>query len=80
MRVHNFIVDFRENTKKTTVIEEIEQEVFDDDVRRFLAVHPNVDDSGVHRGEEDERLDAEGNPLARGRPYKAELEFIKFWH
>ena len=35
MRLHNFIVDFQENTQETTVIEEMEREVFDDDVRRF---------------------------------------------
>ena len=51
MRLHDFIVDFRENTKESTIMEEIEGEVFDDDVRSFLAVHPNVDDSGVYGGE-----------------------------
>ena len=51
MHLHNFIVDFRENTKESTITEEIEREVFDDDVRSFLAVHPNVDDSGVYGGE-----------------------------
>jgi len=51
MRLHNFIVDFRENTRETTVMEVIEREVFDDDVRRFLAVQANVDESGVQGGE-----------------------------
>ena len=78
MRLHNFIVDFRENTRDTTIMEGIEREVFDDDVRRFLAVQPNVDESGVHGGDEDERLDAEGNPLTGGRPYKAEVESKNF--
>ena len=44
MRLHNFIVEFRENTKESTIMEEIERELFDDDVRHFLAVHLNVDD------------------------------------
>ena len=39
-----------------------------------MDVHPNVDDSGVHGGEEDERLDAEGSPLAGGWPFKVEVE------
>ena len=77
MRLHNFIVDFRENTKESTITEEIEREVFDDDVRRFLAVHPNVDDYGVHGGEEDEQFYAEGIPLTGGRPFKAEVESKK---
>ena len=55
-------------------MEAIEREVFDDDVRRFLAVHQSHEDSGVHGGEEDERLDAEGNSLVGGRPHKAEVE------
>ena len=78
MRLHNFIVDFRENTKESTIMEEIEREVFDDGVRRFLDVHPNVEDSGVHIGEEYERLDAEGSPLTGRRPFKAEVESKEF--
>lgn len=54
VRLHNFIVDFREENKETAMMVAIERGVFDDDVRRFLAVRQNHKDSGVHGGEEGE--------------------------
>ena len=78
MRLHNFIVEFREEMKETTLVEDIERELFSDDCRRFLAVHPTIDDGGVYGGEDDVRLDHNGNPLLGGRPWRAETESKNF--
>ena len=67
MRLHNFIVDFRE--ARRSVFDSAERPVFDDDCRRFLAIHPEVD-FGVHGGEQDIRLGADGSRLIGGRPTK----------
>lgn len=75
MRLHNFIVDFREEQRYG--LDTMEHSVFDDDCRRFLAIHPAVD-AGVHGGEEDDRLDVEGNKLVGGRPNKEESESNKY--
>jgi len=69
MRLHNFIVDFRE---KTNSPDNIDRGVFDDDCRRYLAVNPDIEEGGVHGGEEDTRQDANGNRLVGGRPSNAE--------
>lgn len=74
MRLHNFIVDFREETKVTSLVDEIDKEVFDEDCRRFLAVHPEIDNGGVHGGEDDDKLDKNGNVLLSGRPKKGESD------
>jgi len=69
MRLHNFIVDWREEKSATAMLSvETERSIFDEDHRRFMAAYPDFDDCGVHGGEEDIRLDSNGNPLAGGRP------------
>lgn len=72
MRLHNFIVDFREADKNNDDGAAMERDVFDDDCRRFLAVSPEIDEGGVHGGEQDICRDANGNRLVGGRPYKAD--------
>ncbi len=65
MRLHNFIVDWREE-KAAGAAEDLS--IFDDDHRRFMAAYPSIENVGVYGGEEDDRLDANGNRLAGGRP------------
>ncbi len=68
MRLHNFIVDWREENQssvRSTVCDE--REIFDEDHRQFMAAYPDID-FGVHGGEEDDRRDSNGLPLAGGRP------------
>ena len=55
MRLHNFIVDFREAIFLSTM-SPIDRDVFDEDCRRFLAVQSGVVRPGVHSGEEEVRL------------------------
>ena len=68
MRLHNFIVDFREEANG-----EADNSLFDEDCRKFLAVHPDVEANGVFGGEDEEKRDAQGNKLVGGRPRKNEL-------
>ncbi len=77
MHLHNFIVDFCEEMKDVTMSDVIEQELFCDDCRRFLAVNPDIDDGGVYGGEDDVRMDEDGNPITGGRLLKAESESKK---
>ena len=72
MRLHNFIVDYREAT--TAEDNSYEKSVFDDDSRRFLAVRHDLAevDGGVHGGELDGRRDANGNQHRGGRPTLAD--------
>lgn len=74
MRLHNFIVDFREDSAAELALD---RSVFDDDCRRFLAVTPSDTEGGVHGGEEDLRLDSNGNMYAGGRPTKDESAATK---
>ena len=50
MNLHNFIVDFREETRDTSLTDDSERDLFDDDCRRFLSVHPDIDGGGVYGG------------------------------
>ena len=76
MRLHNFIVDWREE-KAAASSSDMEMSIFDEDHRRFMAVYPSIDNIGVHGGEEDVRLDANGNRLSGGRPSKLVTEVRK---
>lgn len=69
LRLHNFIVDFREAEKEVSPLEELERLVFDEDCRRFMAVNPDLDHYGVDGGEDDPMLDEDGNPDRGGRPF-----------
>ena len=71
MRVHNFIVETRNDGDDSDYID---RDIFDDDCRRFFAVNPFVNNEGVHGGEEDIRRDEDGNPLRGGRPSRAETQ------
>ena len=73
MRLHNFIVDFREEMEpSSTRGVSLDREIFNEDCRRFLAAQSGVG-AGVHGGEEDIRRDADGNPLTGGRPTNVEV-------
>ena len=68
MRLHNFIVDFREEAYAGQ-----DNSLFDEDCRRFLAVHPDLETTGVFGGEDEEKRDEQGNRLVGGRPKRDEL-------
>ena len=60
MRLHNFIVDYREMAGEADLIDEIERAVFNEDCRRLMAVNTNYPGGGgVHGGEADARLDSQ---------------------
>jgi hypothetical protein len=69
MRLHNFIVDHRENR---CTFDTIDRRIFDEDNRRFFASNIVFDGMGVDGGEEDIRLDMNGNILRGGRPSSEE--------
>ncbi len=79
MRIHNFIVDFRE--MNLCVMESIafDRDVFDDDCRRYLATHldqyeDEVYDVRVYGGEQDIRRDDDFSPSRGGRPKREEAD------
>ena len=57
MRLHNFIVDFREDEQDASESRSLDRAVFDDDCRRYLATilesDDGVFDGGVHGGEQE---------------------------
>jgi hypothetical protein len=62
MHLHNFIVDFCEGEQRPSESIVLEQSVFDDDWRRYLATSLEQDpeggnDGGVYGGERDIRRD-----------------------
>jgi hypothetical protein len=70
MRLHNFIIDWRE-AKPGSCSNEAgtnEREIFEEEHRKFMAAYPDIDMHGVYGGEDDDRLDSNGNPLVGGRP------------
>ena len=75
MRLHNFIVDNRNNDNFGTSMDHI---VFDDDCRRFFSVHPEMDDIGVRGGEEDVQRNEEGEVSRGGRTSRAESHSANF--
>ena len=79
MRIHNFIVDFRE--MNLCVVESIafDWDVFDDDCRRYLATHldqyeDEVYDVGVYGEEQDIRRDDDFSPSRGGRRKREEAD------
>jgi hypothetical protein len=70
LRLHNYIVDFRERTS----IDEsgYERDIFDDDCRRFLAGNSDFTPGGIHGGEEEIQRDANFEPSRGGRPTRSE--------
>ena len=64
MRLHNFIIEYREATADN----QEGLDIFDEECRRFLAFNPD-ESVEVQDGELDDRLDADGNSrLVGGRP------------
>lgn len=74
MRLHNFIVDFREEHSDVGP----DREIFDEDCRRFMAVNPDLDFDGVVGGDDEEKRDSDGNKLVGGRPTNLEVECRKY--
>jgi hypothetical protein len=70
MRLHNFIVDHRPGNEQS--IDIIDRAIFDDDCRRVF--HDSLSEEGVHGGELEVRLDANGDQLRGGRPPRLEIE------
>ena len=62
MRLHNFIVDWREEHRANFEVDSVEREIFEEDHRRYMAAYPTFDATGVHGGEEEERVDGRGRP------------------
>jgi hypothetical protein len=64
MRLHNFIVEYRESAIQSGGDE---MDIFDEECSRFLAFNPDklVE---IHGGKMDDRLDEDGNRLVGGRP------------
>ena len=72
LRLHNFLVDWRLQSRSST-LGSFERAVFNEDCRRFLAVHPECRFGGVFGGEDEERRDRNGNRLVGGQPENCEL-------
>ena len=53
IRLHNFIVDFREKKQEPPPLQQMEREVFEDETERFLAVNRDLIDYGVFGGEQE---------------------------
>ena len=51
IRLHNFIVDFREENKRKTPLEELEKVLFDKDYVLFLSLNPEIDNFGILGGD-----------------------------
>ncbi len=74
MRLHNFIVDFREKDSDSLK----DRAVFGEDCCRFLTVNEDVDEEGgVHGGKADIHRDASGNAAVGRRPTKAYTNLAK---
>ena len=58
LRLHNFIIDCREESKQTTELDDLERGVFNDDTRRFSSVHPGFS-CGVQGAHEEDALNAD---------------------
>ena len=53
LRLHNFIVDYREDNKEVTAAIALERMVFKDDYDRFLSINPRVENYGVQGDSEE---------------------------
>jgi|EP00979_Chaetoceros_neogracilis_P009196 hypothetical protein len=75
LRLHNFIVDYREAQKQPTALDELERTVFGNDCARFYAVNPRLEHYGIVGGEDEIRRNAEGAEIdGRGRPFADETD------
>jgi len=60
LRLHNFIVDYRESHLIEGTDQSVDRETFDEDCRRFMARQAKVGRVGVDGGELEVRRDADG--------------------
>ena len=74
LRLHNFIVDYREKHGVTSTNTAMDRDVFDEDCRRFMASQANVGRVGVDGGELELRRDPNGMVSVGGRPTNLDLE------
>jgi hypothetical protein len=78
MRLHNFIVDFREEHEpSSTGISAVDKNVFTEDCRRFMAGQSGVGRVGVHGGEREVRRNEDGTVFQGGRPSQIESQTTK---
>ena len=83
MRLHNFIVDFRdEHLSQSGSRDSLEMDrmVFSDEMRRFLSINLNEENEevlGVHGGEKEIWRNDEFEPSQGGRPRTADKECEK---
>jgi hypothetical protein len=70
MRLHNFIVERRDANDRFST--SLDRDVFDDDCRRFFAIHPFLEDIGVRGGEDDIQRNQDGEVSHGGRSSRAE--------
>jgi hypothetical protein len=75
MRLHNFIVEYRESA--VAADDSDERDIFEDNFRRFLAARPDFLQGGIHGGEDKAVRDANFEPTRGGRPTRAESESEK---
>ena len=68
-RLHNFIVDYREDNLQTTPLQQLEKVVFEDDYKNFLVSHPDISNYGI--------MDGHDELQQRGRPTVDETESRK---
>jgi hypothetical protein len=83
MRLHNFIVDFREGEHCVSESIALDWSVFDNDCRCYFATHleqniGELTEGGVHGGEQDVRRDDDFNQDWGGHP-KADNATVKRW-
>jgi hypothetical protein len=69
--IHNYIVKHREGV--STTMDHADFEVFDEDCRRFFAIHHELTE-GIEGGERDMRRDCYGNRDRGGRPQRSEAQ------
>lgn len=61
MRLHNFIIDWRETHEKDTTLNKFEAEIFDDECLAYLTANPEAV-IGVYGREEEVNMDLPGRP------------------
>ena len=64
-RLHNFIVDYREDNLQTTRLQQLEKVVFEDDYNNFLVSHPDISNYGIMDGHDE--LQQRGRPTVDER-------------
>ena len=68
--MHNFIVERRDANDRFST--SLNRDVFDEDCRRFFAIHPFLEDIGVRGGEDDIQRNQDGEVSRGGGSSRAE--------